>query len=412
MELSREDAGKLGGAAGRADGQELGRGGAAPAGLDRALHARPRELQAAWDDERAGRVPARRARDRAARGPADGRARRGRARSTRACGPRRSPPRSTSAPQVRALSGQAPLVVTSTVRDDEYQKRLVARNREATRNYSLHTTGWAFDIAREYRSKVHARAFQFVLDRLQVLDAIAWVREPDAIHVTAAPEGKALLPAARASTTRRMTDAIRTPDPILEGLPDYPYEPHYRTVDGLRLAHVDEGDGRPVVMWHGEPTWGYLWRHVLPPVRDAGHRVILPDLAGFGRSDKPIDRDWYSYDRHVAMRRHAARGPRRARRDVRRPRLGRADRAAARGRAPRPRRAARDHGHRPVHRRAADERRLARVPRLRRAHRGPAGRHARAPRLPPRPRRRGRRRLRRAVPQRRRRRPARAPSPA
>ncbi len=96
--------------------------------------------------------------------------------------------------EVRALSGQAPLVVTSTVRDDEYQRRLIARNGEATRGYSLHTTGWAFDIAREYRSKVHARAFQFVLDRLQVLDAIAWVREPDAIHVTAAPEGEALLP--------------------------------------------------------------------------------------------------------------------------------------------------------------------------------------------------------------------------
>jgi hypothetical protein len=96
--------------------------------------------------------------------------------------------------EVRALSGEGPLVVTSTVRDDAYQRRLVARNREATRNYSLHTTGWAFDIERRYRSKVHARAFQFVLDRLQVLDAIAWVREPDAIHVTAAPEGKALLP--------------------------------------------------------------------------------------------------------------------------------------------------------------------------------------------------------------------------
>ena len=73
-----------------------------------------------------------------------------------------------------------------------------------------------------------------------------------------------------------MTDAIRTPDQILEGLPDFPYEPHYRNVDGLRLAHVDEGDGAPVVMWHGEPTWGFLWRHVLPPVRDAGHRVISP----------------------------------------------------------------------------------------------------------------------------------------
>ena len=97
-----------------------------------------------------------------------------------------------------------------------------------------------------------------------------------------------------------MTDAIRTPDQLLEGLPDYPYEPGYRTVDGLRLAHVDEGDGRPVVMFHGEPTWGYLWRHLLPPLRDAGHRVVLPDLPGFGRSDKPMDRGWYSYDRHVA----------------------------------------------------------------------------------------------------------------
>jgi hypothetical protein len=96
--------------------------------------------------------------------------------------------------QTRALSGEAPLTVTSTVRDEAYQRRLVARNREATRNYSLHTTGWAFDIARRYQSKRHALAFQFVLDRLQTLDAIAWVREPGAIHVTAAPEGKALLP--------------------------------------------------------------------------------------------------------------------------------------------------------------------------------------------------------------------------
>jgi hypothetical protein len=96
--------------------------------------------------------------------------------------------------EVRALSGESPLIVTSTVRDDEYQKKLVAQNKEATRNYSLHTTGWAFDIARDYRSKVQAKAFQFVIDRLQVLDAIAWVREPDAIHITAAPEGKALLP--------------------------------------------------------------------------------------------------------------------------------------------------------------------------------------------------------------------------
>jgi len=96
--------------------------------------------------------------------------------------------------QVRAISGQAPLTVTSTVRDEAYQRRLIDRNGEATRGYSLHTTGWAFDVARRYRSRRQALAFQFVLDRLQVLDAIAWAREPGAIHVTAAPEGRALLP--------------------------------------------------------------------------------------------------------------------------------------------------------------------------------------------------------------------------
>jgi hypothetical protein len=96
--------------------------------------------------------------------------------------------------QVRAISGEGPLTLTSTVRDEAYQRLLVRRNREATRNYSLHTTGWAFDVARRYRSDRQARAFQFVLDRLQVLNAIAWVREPGAIHVTASTDARALLP--------------------------------------------------------------------------------------------------------------------------------------------------------------------------------------------------------------------------
>jgi len=98
-----------------------------------------------------------------------------------------------------------------------------------------------------------------------------------------------------------VTDAIRTPEMLLEDLPGFPWQAHYREVDGLRLAHIDEGDGRPVVFWHGEPTWSYLWRKVAPPVLEAGHRVILPDLPGFGRSDKPMDPAWYSYDRHTAM---------------------------------------------------------------------------------------------------------------
>ena len=90
--------------------------------------------------------------------------------------------------------GDSPLVVTSTVRDGEYQLRLARGNDEATHSYSLHTTGWAFDVARQYRSRRQALAFQFVLDRLQVLNVIAWAREPRAIHITAAGDAEGLLP--------------------------------------------------------------------------------------------------------------------------------------------------------------------------------------------------------------------------
>ena len=107
-----------------------------------------------------------------------------------------------------------------------------------------------------------------------------------------------------------MTDAVRTPEERSRGCPTSPSQPHYREVDGLRLAHLDEGEGAPVVFFHGEPTWSFLWRKVIPPVRDAGFRCIAPDLAGFGRSDKPTDIGWYTYDRHVALDGDAARGPR------------------------------------------------------------------------------------------------------
>jgi haloalkane dehalogenase len=96
-----------------------------------------------------------------------------------------------------------------------------------------------------------------------------------------------------------VTEAVRTPEELLEGLPDFPFTAHYRSFGGLRLAHLDEGEGAPVVFFHGEPTWSFLWRKVIPPVRDAGFRCIAPDLPGFGRSDKPVDVGWYTYDRHV-----------------------------------------------------------------------------------------------------------------
>lgn len=96
---------------------------------------------------------------------------------------------------------------------------------------------------------------------------------------------------------------IRTPESCFHSLDDYPYEPHYVDIDvlGLRMHYIDEGDpaSSPVLMLHGEPTWSYLYRHMIPVCAAAGHRVIAPDLVGFGKSDKPAAKGHYSYQRHV-----------------------------------------------------------------------------------------------------------------
>jgi haloalkane dehalogenase len=101
-------------------------------------------------------------------------------------------------------------------------------------------------------------------------------------------------------------DVYRTPDEAFADLPGYPFAPHHVEVDDgdggtLRVHHLDEGpaDAAPVLLMHGEPSWSYLYRHVIPPLVAAGHRVIAPDLVGFGRSDKPTSRDDYTYARHV-----------------------------------------------------------------------------------------------------------------
>lgn len=92
-------------------------------------------------------------------------------------------------------------------------------------------------------------------------------------------------------------DAYRTPDERFEGLPGYPFAPHYVEQDGLRLHYLDEGSGDPVLLLHGEPTWSYLYRKVVPPVA-AVARAVAPDYFGFGRSDKPLRLEDYSYDFH------------------------------------------------------------------------------------------------------------------
>ncbi len=96
-------------------------------------------------------------------------------------------------------------------------------------------------------------------------------------------------------------EILRTPTARFATLPDFPYAPQYTEVDGLRIARVDEGpaDGPVVLLLHGEPTWGFLYRKMIPPLVAAGMRVIAPDLVGFGRSDKLSDPRAYTYARHV-----------------------------------------------------------------------------------------------------------------
>jgi haloalkane dehalogenase len=96
-------------------------------------------------------------------------------------------------------------------------------------------------------------------------------------------------------------EVLRTPDDRFEDLPDYPFEPNYIDVDGIRMHYVDEGpgDGQPVLLLHGEPSWSYLYRFMIPSLAEQGLRVIAPDLIGFGKSDKPASKGDYSYAGHV-----------------------------------------------------------------------------------------------------------------
>jgi haloalkane dehalogenase len=94
-------------------------------------------------------------------------------------------------------------------------------------------------------------------------------------------------------------DFYRTPDERFDGLPGYAFEPRYLEQDGLRMHYLDEGEGDPVLLLHGEPTWAFLYRRMIPPLAGVA-RAIAPDYFGFGRSDKPTRIEDYSYDFHYA----------------------------------------------------------------------------------------------------------------
>ncbi|GAB4530393.1 MAG: haloalkane dehalogenase [Anaerolineae bacterium] len=103
-------------------------------------------------------------------------------------------------------------------------------------------------------------------------------------------------------TTADGVEFVRTPDACFENLPDWDYEPQYVEIDGLRQAYVDVGtgeSGETILLLHGQPSWSYLYRKMIPVLAEEGHRVIAMDHVGMGRSDKPIDPDYYTYLGHV-----------------------------------------------------------------------------------------------------------------
>lgn len=103
-------------------------------------------------------------------------------------------------------------------------------------------------------------------------------------------------------TTNDGVEFVRTPDACFENLPDWPYEPQYVEIDGLRQAYVDVGSGESgetILLLHGQPSWSYLYRRMIPTLAAEGHRVIAMDHIGFGRSDKPLDPDYYTFLGHT-----------------------------------------------------------------------------------------------------------------
>ncbi len=94
---------------------------------------------------------------------------------------------------------------------------------------------------------------------------------------------------------------LRTPESAFAAIDDFPWTPHYLQWSGMRMAHIDEGpsDAPVALLLHGEPTWSFLYRKMIPPLLAAGYRCIAPDHVGFGRSDKPVDDNWYVIERHI-----------------------------------------------------------------------------------------------------------------
>jgi haloalkane dehalogenase len=134
-----------------------------------------------------------------------------------------------------------------------------------------------------------------LLDFLTWFAGISGSINPDDVAKVAAFEQQYT---ARCLTTWPKGSVLRTPEERFANVPDFPYKPNYVEIEGLRMAYYEVGSGEPILCLHGEPMWGYLYRRMMPILAQAG-RVIVPDLIGFGRSDKPTAESAYSYKSHV-----------------------------------------------------------------------------------------------------------------
>ena len=107
----------------------------------------------------------------------------------------------------------------------------------------------------------------------------------------------------QAPTDWQPADSVRTPESRFANLPDYPFSPNYTNLSGYRVHYIDEGprDAPVVLLLHGQPSWSYLYRHMIPPLVSAGYRVVAPDLVGFGKSDKPLQQSDHSYQMHIDL---------------------------------------------------------------------------------------------------------------
>jgi haloalkane dehalogenase len=120
-------------------------------------------------------------------------------------------------------------------------------------------------------------------------------------QITVAAASEACLVEPETLTTDAGVAYVRTPEACFENLPDWPYEAKYVEIDGLRQAYVEAGpaDGEPILLLHGQPSWSYLYRFMIPVLADGGYRVIAMDHVGMGRSDKPVDLAYHSFENHV-----------------------------------------------------------------------------------------------------------------